>query len=152
LALWDGPNVELKCQIVRSLYGVWPLTASMEVKNKYAYVITQDICNKFIEVFFLWDVWSHRQIVCSKIRLPCLLLIRFPVFIFRRKPRYRNLSHAHCYPTSSPRIKDENTLRVSLQSRIHQVEPTLIEIFLRILIVGKTFPGFHALGVQNCFL
>ena len=48
----------------------------------------------------------------------------FPVFIFRRKPRYRNLSHAHCYPTSSPRIEDENTLRVSLQSRIHQVEPT----------------------------
>ena len=32
----------------------WPLTASMisEVKNKYAYVITQDICNKFIEVKF----------------------------------------------------------------------------------------------------
>ena len=29
-----------------------PLTASMEVKNKYAYVITQDICNKSIEVFF----------------------------------------------------------------------------------------------------
>ena len=29
-----------------------PLTASMtsEVKNNYAYVITQDICNKFIEV------------------------------------------------------------------------------------------------------
>ena len=52
LALWDRPNIELKCQSVRSLYGVWPLTASMEVKNKYAYVITQDICNKFIEVFF----------------------------------------------------------------------------------------------------
>ena len=32
----------------------WPLTASMtsEVKNNYAYVITQDICNKFIEVKF----------------------------------------------------------------------------------------------------
>ena len=30
----------------------WPPTASMtsEVKNNYAYVITQDICNKFIEV------------------------------------------------------------------------------------------------------
>ena len=30
----------------------WPLTASMtsEAKNNYAYVITQDICNKFIEV------------------------------------------------------------------------------------------------------
>ena len=37
---------------MRSLYGVWPLTASMGVKNKYAYVITQDICNKFIEVIF----------------------------------------------------------------------------------------------------
>jgi len=32
----------------------WPPTASMtsEVKNNYAYVITQDICNKFIEVNF----------------------------------------------------------------------------------------------------
>ena len=32
----------------------WPLTAFMtsEVKNNYAYVITQDICNKFIEVNF----------------------------------------------------------------------------------------------------
>ena len=45
-------NVELKCQSVRSLYGVWPLTASMEVKNKYGYVIMHDICNKFIEVNF----------------------------------------------------------------------------------------------------
>ena len=33
-----------------SLYGVWPLPASMEVENKHAYVITQDICNKFIQV------------------------------------------------------------------------------------------------------
>ena len=32
----------------------WPLAAFMtsEVKNNYAYVITQDICNKFIEVNF----------------------------------------------------------------------------------------------------
>jgi hypothetical protein len=32
----------------------WPLTASMtsEVKNDYAYIITQDICNRFIEVNF----------------------------------------------------------------------------------------------------
>ena len=32
----------------------WPLRASMtsEVNNNYAYVITQDICNKFIEVNF----------------------------------------------------------------------------------------------------
>ena len=32
----------------------WPLTASMtsEIKNNYAYVITQYICNKFIEVNF----------------------------------------------------------------------------------------------------
>ena len=39
-------------EIVRTLYAVWPLTASMEVKKKYAYVITQDICNKFIELKF----------------------------------------------------------------------------------------------------
>ena len=32
----------------------WPLTAFMrsEVKNAYAHVITQGICNKFIEVNF----------------------------------------------------------------------------------------------------
>ena len=32
----------------------WPLTASMtlKVKNNYAYVITQDISNKFIKVNF----------------------------------------------------------------------------------------------------
>ena len=32
----------------------WPLTASMtsEVKNNYAYVIMQDICNKVIDVIF----------------------------------------------------------------------------------------------------
>ena len=73
LALWDGPNIELKCQSVRSLYGVWPLTASMEVKNKYAYVIMQDICNKFIEVIFLWDVWFGGQIVCSDIEHPWII-------------------------------------------------------------------------------
>ena len=76
-------DVELKCQNVRLLYGVWPLTASMEVKNNYAYVITQDICNKFIELNFLWDVWFHSQIVCCKIRLPCLLLIRCNSFLHK---------------------------------------------------------------------
>ena len=32
----------------------WPLTASMtsEVKNNYAYVITQEICNKFFDLNF----------------------------------------------------------------------------------------------------
>jgi hypothetical protein len=33
----------------------------------------QDICNKSIEIN--WDVWFHGQIVCSNVRLPCLLLI-----------------------------------------------------------------------------
>ena len=43
----------------------WPLTASItsEAKIKYAYVITQGICNKFIKV----KVWFHGQIVCSNI-------------------------------------------------------------------------------------
>ena len=40
----------------------WPLTASMtsEVKNNYAYVITQSICNNFIEVNFCMGpmVWQ----------------------------------------------------------------------------------------------
>ena len=43
----------------------WPLTASMtsEVKNNYAYVITQDICKKFIEVNFCVGcmvLWPNR--------------------------------------------------------------------------------------------
>ena len=47
----------------------WPLTASTtsEAKIKYAYVTTQGICNTFIEVFFLWDVWFGGQIVCFTI-------------------------------------------------------------------------------------
>ena len=40
----------------------WPLTASIpwEVKINYTYVITQGICNKFIEVNFCvgFMVWS----------------------------------------------------------------------------------------------
>ena len=41
----------------------WPLTASItsEVKNNYAYVITQDICNKFIEVNFCVGDMVSRQ-------------------------------------------------------------------------------------------
>ena len=47
----------------------WPLTASTasEAKINYAYVTTQGICNKFIEVFFfvgcmvwrLTHLWQH---------------------------------------------------------------------------------------------
>ena len=47
-----GPSLSAKVCGHCIVYSVWPLTASMEVKNKYAYVITQDICNKFIEVIF----------------------------------------------------------------------------------------------------
>ena len=50
LALWDEPNIE--CQSVRSLYGVRPLAASMEVKNNHAHVTTPIILYKFIEVNF----------------------------------------------------------------------------------------------------
>ena len=39
----------------------------MEVKNKYAYVITQDICNKFIEENILWDIWFSYDAVCCNI-------------------------------------------------------------------------------------
>ena len=45
-----------------------------EVKNKYAYVITQDICNKFIEVKILWDVWFLGQIVYINIEHPSILI------------------------------------------------------------------------------
>ena len=59
-------NIELKCQSVQSLYGVWPRTASMEVKNKYVYVITQDICNRLIEAFFVGSMvsWPNRLWQC----------------------------------------------------------------------------------------
>ena len=56
----------------------WPLTTSTtsDVKNDHAHVITQDICNKFIEIkfsvgcmVFPWLRLLHRQ-------LPVKLLIR----------------------------------------------------------------------------
>ena len=34
----------------------------------------------------MWDVWFHSQIVCSNVRLPCLLLIRF----WAKNPYYQN--------------------------------------------------------------
>ena len=52
ILIWDEPNIELRYQSVQSLYGVWPLTASIEVKNNHASVKTQRILNKFIEVNF----------------------------------------------------------------------------------------------------
>ena len=63
----------------------WPLTASMtsEVKNNYAYVITQDICNKFIEVnFCVGCMVSTLNILrllirCPKCTLDILALIPF---------------------------------------------------------------------------
>ena len=57
----------------------WPLTASTtsEVKNDHAHVITQDICNKFIEIKFsvIYTVWPPTSPFQPK--RPCLLLIRF---------------------------------------------------------------------------
>ena len=52
------------------------LEKTSEAKINYAYVTMQGICNTFIEVFFLWDVWFGGQLVYRNIRLPCLLLIR----------------------------------------------------------------------------
>ena len=58
----------------------WPLTASItsEVKNNHAHVTTQRILNKFIGIkFSIGYVWFGHDAVLIKIRLPCLLLIRF---------------------------------------------------------------------------
>ena len=65
LAQMDEPNIELKCQSVHQYMMFLPLSASktLEVKNDHANVITQDICNKFIEV----DFWFHSQIVCCNL-------------------------------------------------------------------------------------
>ena len=53
----------------------WPLVASMtsEVQNNYAYNIPHDICNKFIEVKFLWDVWFLGQINYRTIEHPWII-------------------------------------------------------------------------------
>ena len=59
----------------------WPPTASMtsEVKINYAYVITQDICNKFIEVIFCGMYGFTAKSSISKSNI-CQVLMR----------RYRN--------------------------------------------------------------
>ena len=62
-----------QCQSVRSLYGVWPLTASMEVKNKHAYVITQDICNKFIEVIIFVGCMVCVMVYVIPMMITCIL-------------------------------------------------------------------------------
>ena len=47
----------------------WPLTASLtsEVKNNYAYVITRDICNKFIDHQIVYTNIEHHSIIKKKI-------------------------------------------------------------------------------------
>ena len=51
-------NIELSAEVCVKIRCFWPLTASTtsEVKNDYAHVITQNICNKFVEIKFLYDV------------------------------------------------------------------------------------------------
>ena len=58
----------------------WPLSASTtsEVKNDHAHVITQGICNKFIEVNFCVGCMVSQPNRPLHRRLPCLLLIRSP--------------------------------------------------------------------------
>ena len=75
-----GMNQSSSAKGCTEIWCFWPLTASTtsEVKNDYAHVSTQGICNKFIEVNFSMECMYgsqpnrllHRQ-------LPCLLLIRF---------------------------------------------------------------------------
>ena len=69
-----------KCAV--AVWCVASLTASMEVNNKYAYVITQDICNKIIEVIFLWEVWFLGQIVYLKIEHPPIINKISHIFIY----------------------------------------------------------------------
>ena len=60
-----GMNQTLSAKVCTEIWCFWPLSASTtsEEKNAYAHVITQDICNKFIEVNFcvgcmVW--WPNR--------------------------------------------------------------------------------------------
>ena len=68
----------------------WPLTASitLEVKNNHAYVTTQRILNKFIEINFLvgsmvWPWWCLFQHW-----LPAKILIRIPTVQFKNSFLY----------------------------------------------------------------
>ena len=76
-----GMNQTLSLIVPKSaqIWCFWPLTASTisEVKNDHAHLITQDICNKFIEIKF-----SVGCMVCPWLRLlhhqlPVKLLIKF---------------------------------------------------------------------------
>ena len=78
----------------------------MEVKNKYAYVFTQDICSKFIEVFFcVCDVWFLGQIVYFKIEHPSIIKANTNVIgterVFQHKltaPRLEQRNKGARYP------------------------------------------------------
>ena len=78
-ALRDEPNVELNAKVCTKIWCFWPLSASTssEVKNDHAHVIVQDIYNKFIELNFCEGCIVWQPIVCSNVRLPCLLLINY---------------------------------------------------------------------------
>ena len=56
-----------------------------EVKINYAYVTTQDICSKFIEVNFVWDVWFDDQTVCSNIEHPCIINNKIIIIVYNTK-------------------------------------------------------------------
>ena len=70
----------------------------METKNKYEYVITQDICNILKEVVFLWDIWFLGQIVYFKIEHPSIInkirlglfnMIDFDFYLFLKEQWWR---------------------------------------------------------------
>ena len=54
LALRDEPNVEVKCQSVRQdvMFLASNNLQKLGNKNDHAHFITQDICNKLIEINF----------------------------------------------------------------------------------------------------
>ena len=61
----------------------WPPTASMtsEVKNNCAYVITQDICNNFIEVNFCVGFKGFTAKLSIAPLNICQILMRFFLFL-----------------------------------------------------------------------
>ena len=66
-----------KCAL-RYIWCFWALRASttLEVKNNHIHVITQDICNKFIEINFCGGCMVSQPNCLFHHLLPCFLLIR----------------------------------------------------------------------------
>ena len=103
-----------------------------EVKNNYAYVIAQDICNKSLNQTFEWDIRFHSQIVYSNIRLPCLLLIRSGLssMLFWSTSNSENTNHYFLRINHSNCSLTDKTIRQTRFARVGFIVYVLMYWFL----------------------